>query len=494
MQKSFYIKLLAPFLLGIFVFLSPRIWGVEAPDGLSINAWLYFSIFVSLTLGLILEPVSPALISLVAVTIAVVFKVGPVKSGDINANISSAASINWGLSGFSNSVVWLIFAAFTIGLGFSKTGLGKRLALYIVSKLGRSTLGLGYAIAIVDGILAPFIPSNAARSGGTVYPIVNSIAPMFDSSPQNNPRKIGAYLVWIGVSASCVTSSLFLTGQAPNPLALSIISKNGIGVVDWLGWFIAIAPIGIFLFILTPLITYFIYPPEVKGSKDIANWAKNEYENLGAITKAEIYMICIAIIGLILWVGSSFFKINATTTALIMLVLMTAAKTITWNDFLSNKQAWNTFVWFGTLVTMAAGLKNVGFLDYLAKNLGSNLVNIEPNFALILLVIFFSLLRYFFASGTAYVTATVAIFVTIANAIPGLDPALTMLVLCLPMGFMGILTPYGTGCSPLWFGSHFILGPKFFALGAIFGAIYLLIFIVLGIPWVKFIFSTLNLG
>ncbi|TKX33795.1 DASS family sodium-coupled anion symporter [Campylobacter taeniopygiae] len=482
----FYVKLLTPFIVGLIIYFIP------IPEGLNSNAWLYFSIFIGLIIGLILEPIAPALIGIIAVTLAVLFKVGPVGSNNIETIIKDSVAIKWGLSGFSDSVVWLIFAAFTIGLGFSKTGLGERLALYLVSKLGKSTLGLGYAIAIVDLILAPFIPSNAARSGGTVYPIVSNISPMFESYADKNPRKIGAYLVWMGLASSCLTSSIFLTGQAPNPLALSLISKNGVMVVDWLSWFLAFLPVGLILFVITPILGYFIYPPEVKGSKEIAIWANEKYQALGKMPTSQIFMLLIALIGLVLWVGSSFFKINATTTALIMIILMIACKIITWQDFLGNKPAWNTLVWFATLVTMAGGLKNVGFLDYLANSLGHRLSGFEPFIATILLLMLFSWLRYFFASGTAYVTAIIAVFVSLASSIKGVNPAEVMLILTLPMGFMGIITPYGTGSSPLWFGSNYIKGPQFFLLGGIFAVIYMAIYFLVGIPWIGFIIPHLN--
>ncbi|MBZ7945390.1 DASS family sodium-coupled anion symporter [Campylobacter sp. RM10532] len=482
----FYVKLFIPFVVGLIVYF------ISIPEGLNANAWLYFSIFIGLIIGLILEPISPALIGVIAVTLAVLFKVGPVGSNNIETIIKDSVAIKWGLSGFSDSVVWLIFAAFTIGLGFSKTGLGERLALYLVSKLGKSTLGLGYAIAIVDLVLAPFIPSNAARSGGTVYPIVSNISPMFESYADKNPRKIGAYLVWMGLASSCLTSSIFLTGQAPNPLALSLISKNGVMVVDWLSWFLAFLPVGLILFVITPILGYFIYPPEVKGSKEIAIWANEKYQALGKMPTSQIFMLIIALIGLVLWVGSGFFKINATTTALIMIILMIACKIITWQDFLGNKPAWNTLVWFATLVTMAGGLKNVGFLDYLANSLGHKLSGFEPFIATVLLLMLFSWLRYFFASGTAYVTAIIAVFVSLASSIKGANPAEVMLILTLPMGFMGIITPYGTGSSPLWFGSNYIKGPQFFLLGGIFALIYMVIYFLVGIPWIKFIMPYLS--
>ncbi|MBK1964157.1 DASS family sodium-coupled anion symporter [Campylobacter novaezeelandiae] len=477
-------KLFLPIIIAVVFYFIPT------PEGLSNNSWLYLSIFIGLIIGLMLEPIPPALIGVIAITLVVIFKIGPV--GSDKSIISDSAAIKWGLSGFSDSVVWLIFSAFTIGLGFSKTGLGERIALYLVSKLGKSTLGLGYAICIVDFILAPFIPSNAARSGGTVYPIVTNIAPMFESYPDKNPRKIGSYLVWMGLASSCVTSSIFLTGQAPNPLALSLISKNGIEVVDWLGWFLSFLPVGIIIFILTPLLGYFIYPPEIKGSKEIAQWSNEKYKALGKMDKKQIYMIIVALIGLILWVGASFFKINATTTALIMIILMISLKIITWQDFLSNKSAWNTLIWFATLITLASGLKNMGILDFLTNNLGKHLLGFSPLFASILLLLLFSWLRYFFASGTAYVTAIIAIFASLAGQIQGANAQEVMLILALSMGFMGIITPYGTGCSPLWFGSGYVKGAKFFLLGGIFAFVYLAIYIIIGIPWIKFISSYLN--
>ncbi|WP_455939972.1 DASS family sodium-coupled anion symporter [Helicobacter fennelliae] len=478
---TFYIKLFVPIVIGLVMFALPT------PEGLSVNAWLYASIFVALIIALILEPVPPALIGVVAITIAVLCKVGPAGSGNVEHTIKASEAIKWGLSGFSNNVVWLIFVAFSIGLGFSKTGLGQRIALYLVKKLGKSTLGIGYAIAFADGILAPFIPSNAARSGGTLYPVVTSIANMFQSTPEKDPKKIGSYLIWTGLATCCVSSSIFLTGQAPNPLALSLLGKQGIESVDWLGWFIAFAPVGLILFLLTPLLVYFIYPPEIKGSKEIAQWASDEYAKLGKITKPQIYMIGICLLGLVLWIGSSAFKIDSTTTALLLIVLMCACKVITWQDFLSNKPAWNTLVWFATLVAMASGLKNVGYLDWAGGLLGVWLKDITSFWALLILLLTFSVFRYLFASGTAYVTAMIAIYATLVQSVNGLDTAQAMLILLLPMGFMGIITPYGTGCSPLWYGSHYIKSGEFFKLGAIFAAIYMVIYCIVGIPWVEFI-------
>lgn len=473
-----YGKLFAPFLVGVLVFLIPT------PAGLSTNAWIYFSIFMGVVAGLILEPIPPALIGLIGITLAVLFEVGPVKSGEPDAAISAETAINWALSGFSNSTVWLIFAAFMIGLGYTQSGLGRRTALFLVKKLGKSTLGLGYAIAITDGILAPFIPSNAARSGGVIYPIISSIPAMFDSYPDKGARKIGAYLTWCAVATTCVSSSIFLTGQAPNPLALEIAAESGVHTVDWVGWLIAFLPVSVILFLVTPLMVYVIYPPELKHSPEVSTWADGEYQKLGKISGKERWMVGISVFALIFWIGSSVLDVNPTTTAIIVIILMIATRIISWGDFIGNKAAWNVLTWFSTLVTMAAGLKNVGFLDWTAKLTEAYMHTLSPFWAMFLLIIIYYFLHYFFASTTAHVTALLALFIVVAQSVQGLNVSLAVLLMVLPMGIMGILTPYGTGHSPVWFASGYVKGPDFWRLGAIFGVVYLAVYLLVGVPWV----------
>ncbi|MDR1975709.1 MAG: anion permease [Campylobacteraceae bacterium] len=473
-----YIKLLIPIIFGLGIFIIPT------PDGVSLNTWIYFSIFMGVVVGLILEPIPAALIGFIGIVLAVLFRVGPAKSGDPDAVISATASINWALTGFANATVWLIFAAFMIGIGYQNSGLGKRLALFLVSKLGKSTLGLGYAIAITDGILAPFIPSNAARSGGTLYPIITSIPSMFGSYPDKDSRKIGAYLAWCALATTCVSSSMFLTGQAPNPLALEVARSSGVTTVDWVGWFIAFAPVGIILFILTPVIIYFIYPPEIKGSTEVVKWANGESAKLGSMSGKEISMVVISICALILWIGSDQIGINATATALLVIIAMIACKIISWDNFLSNKPAWNVLVWFGTLVTMAGGLNNVGFLKWVSTFTGHYLADFSPLSAMIGLVVLYYFIHYFFASTTAHVTALLAVFIVMAQSIPGIDVSMATLLMILPMGIMGVLTPYGTGHSPIWFASGYVKTSDFWRLGLIFGLIYLAIYLLVGVPWV----------
>jgi hypothetical protein len=90
-------------------------WFIPAPEGLSQNAWHFLAIFLAVVIGLILEPIPAALVGFTGISVVALL-------GLIG---NSKESVNWALSGFSNSVIWLIFAAFMFAAGYKKTGLGR---------------------------------------------------------------------------------------------------------------------------------------------------------------------------------------------------------------------------------------------------------------------------------------------------------------------------------------------------------------------------------
>ena len=460
------LKMAIPVLVAVIVALLPT------PEGLAVNAQYFFAVFLGVIVGLILEPIPPALIGLVGVAFSATFGL---------VGESAKASAKWALSGFSNGVIWLIFAAFMFALGYKKSGLGKRIALLLVKKLGKTTLGLGYAVAFADAVLAPFMPSNTARSAGTIFPIAINIPQMFDSTPEHEPRKIGSYISWVAIAATCVTSSMFLTALAPNLLAVSLVEKN-IGVsIDWGTWFGTLAIIMIPLFLLVPYITYIVYPPEQKVSPEAPTWAAKQLAEMGSITKKEITMLCLGLLALVMWIFGKQLGVNSTVAAIAVLCLLVLFDVINWDDVVSNKAAINVFIWFATLVAMASGLKEVGYLKWASGLISSWLVGMDPIMIGIVLLVLFFLFHYLFASVTAHTVALLPLFLGIAaNLVPAamLQPIAILLVGSL--GLMGIITPYATGPSPIWYGAGYISQATWWKLGIIFGAIYLGALVALG--------------
>lgn len=266
-----------PLAIGAAIALSP------VPAGLTPNAWYFFALFAAVIAGVVTEPIPPAAVGLAGVVLAAVL--GLVRP-------TPAASATWALTGFGNTTVWLIFAAYMFALGYQKTGLGTRVALQMIRVMGGRTLRLAYAITLADLIIAPFTPSTTARSGGTIFPVIRNIPELYGSKP-NDPsaRKIGSYLMYTAASTTLVTSSMFITALAPNALAIALINEAIQVQVSWWDWFRGFAPVGFTLLALLPVLLYKIYPPEIKAAPEAPRWAGAELQAMGSITGKEIRLL-----------------------------------------------------------------------------------------------------------------------------------------------------------------------------------------------------------
>ncbi len=459
------------------------VWGIillfPVPQGLQPNAWYYFALFAAVIVGLILEPVPGSIVGLIGLAAAAALQL-------ISSN--PGASVKWALSGFSNSTVWLIFVAYMFGLGYEKTGLGRRIALNLVKLLGKKTLGLGYAVALSDLCLGPFMPSNTARSGGTIYPIIKNIPELFGSYPGETSRKMGAYIMWTGIATCAVTSSLFLTANAPNLLGIALVGKATNITISWWEWFFGFLPMGALLFLAVPYLTYKIYPPEIKESAGADTWATEELKKLGAVSRKELIMAGLAVIALTLWIfGGKLF--DSTTVAIIVLVLMILTKVIKWDDLLAYKQAWNMLIWFGTLVALADGLGMVGFLKWFATTTAGVMQGLPILWIVILLVAIYFLVHYMFASLTAHATALLPFFLAMALTVPDVPIKMISIMLCYTSGISAMMTPYASGPSAIYYGSGYIDRKDFWRLGFIFGMIFLAVFLLMGVPYLQWYLS-----
>jgi L-tartrate/succinate antiporter len=456
---------------------------IPVPAGLAPHAWYFFAIFAGVIVGLVVEPFPGPAISLFGVTLATVLAPWVLYSPEDIArpgfNAVNAA-LTWALSGFGNSTVWLIFGAFMFALGYEKTGLGRRIALLLVRAMGRRTLTLGYAVTVADTLLAPFTPSTTARSAGTIFPVIRNLPPLYDSKP-NDPsaRKIGSYLMWTALAATCINSSMFLTAMAPNLLAVEIVKKTAKLDISWMDWLTAFAPVGVILLVSLPLLVYVLYPPTIKEGSEVPAWADEELRTMGGLTRREIILAVLVLLALAMWIFGGDF-VNATTAALIVVSLMVLTRIVSWDDILSNKQAWSTLVWFATLIALADGLNRTGFVTWFAQSVSAHMGGFSPTIAMVVLVCVYFFSHYLFASITAHTTAMLPVMLAVGGAIPGMPMQALAQMLVLSGGIMSVLTPYAGGPNPVYYGSGYLPTKDFWLLGAIFGAIFFGLWLAIG--------------
>lgn len=475
------LRAFAPILVALAIVLIPP------PSGLSPHAWAFLAIFIGVVLGLILESLPPSAMGLVGVTIVAVLApwtlFGPAELSAPGFNPPQRA-IEWALSGFSNGTVWLAFSAFMFGTAYDRTGLGRRVALSLVKAMGARTLFLGYAVMLSDVIMAPFTPSNTARSAGMIFPIIRNIPPLYQSLP-NDPssRKIGAYVLWVGFVTSCVTSSLFLTALAPNLLAVDLIRKIGGVEVTWLAWFIAFAPAGVPLLLALPLLVYWLYPPTLTRSAEAPAWAREELRKMGRPSGREYVVALLALIAILFWIFGGA-HINATTVALAVVSVMLLVGVVTWDDLVANREAWKALTLLATLVTLSDGLSRTGLVGWFAESAAGAMTGLSPNLTIAGIVGTYFLSHYLFASLTAHAAAMLPILLPLGLNMPGVPFDKLALLLGLSQGLMGVLTPYATGPAPVYASSGYITSTEYWRLGTSFGIIFLAALLLLAAPFI----------
>jgi len=182
-----------------------------------------------------------------------------------------------------------------------QTGLGRRIAYLLIRGFGGSSLRLGYTLALSDMIIAPATPSNTARAGGILFPIVRSVSNSFGSEPDQGPRKIGAYLMQTVFHSNCLSSSMFMTASAPNALIVSLAASTLFVDISWGMWTLSALVPGIIAFITMPLVIYKLYPPEIKKTPEAKALAQEELIKMGPVTRDE--RVTIGIFLLSYWPG-----------------------------------------------------------------------------------------------------------------------------------------------------------------------------------------------
>lgn len=133
-------------------------------------------------------------------------------------------------------------------------------------------------------------------------------------------------------------------------------------------------------------------------------------------------------------------------------------------------------------MTLAGGLSQTGVVKWIASMEGVLLAGLPVVWALVAVVVAFVLLHYLFASVTAHTIALLPVMLTLGAGVAGMPMEVLAPALCMTIGIMGIMTPYGTGPSPVYANSGFLPGGDMWRLGGIFVVINMLVFIGVGLP------------
>jgi divalent anion:Na+ symporter, DASS family len=460
-RRTTLMRWVIPPIIGALLYLTPTPAGVE-PEG-----WTLLAVFVATIVAIIAKPLPMGAIAFVGLTIATVLEVFTLEEA---------------LSGFSNAVIWLIVIAFLISRAVIKTGLGTRIAYIFVRMLGKKTLGLAYGLAATDLVIAPATPSNTARAGGIVFPVARSLAAAYDSEPDEGAERIGSFLMASVFQVNAITSAMFVTAMAANPLVVELAAIEGVQIT-WGQWALAASVPGLLALATIPFIMFKLTKPTITETPAATEIANEKLAELGSLQPMEKITLGVFILLIALWVfGDNAFGIGATLAAMIGLALLLLTTVLTWEDVKREHAAWDTLVWFAVLVTMASFLNTYGVIGWFAASIEGVTVGMGWPMALTVLVLAYLYIHYFFASNTAHVTALFPVFLIAALA-TGAPMMLAAFLLAFASNLMGGLTQYSTGPAPVLFGAGYNSLPKWWQYGFVASVINVLIFGIVGALW-----------
>mmetsp|Transcript_92812 Transcript_92812/g.262501 ORF Transcript_92812/g.262501 Transcript_92812/m.262501 type:complete len:584 (-) Transcript_92812:72-1823(-) len=446
---------------------------IPVPAGVSMQGWSTLALFAATICGIVTGPLPAPGVAFCALAVGL---------------ITGTLTFAEGVAAFSDEVLWLVLLAFFFTKGFAKTGLGDRIALSIVRLLGGTTLGLAYGLNIAEGALAAGMPSSAARSAGVFYPLATSVAKASGSDPaQGTQKRTGAFLIQSAFQATGNSSSLWLYGAAQNLLALRLAAQLGYNIPSpFVAWLTATSVPALVAMALTPLVTFWAMPPEVKKTPEAPAEAERKLKEMGPMSRDEAVLGGTVAGMLVLWAGATFFGITPVTTAVLGLSVLLLTGTLTWNDCAGEKGAWTTMTWFAILVSMSAMLNKHGIVRWLAASISSKItaagLSAAPAFFLLLLMYTFT--HYGFASQVAHLSALYVPFIAMMVQ-TGTPPTVAVFALAIVSNLFASLTPYASAQAPVFFGGGYVTLKDWYKMGLIFILFNLAVWISVGAVWWK---------
>ncbi len=462
-SREYATRLASCVLVGVALWFSPR------PIGIDASGWQVLAVFSAVIASFLLRPLPMGPATLIGLVVLAATGTLPL------------ATV---LAGYGKPVVWLVVAAFLIAGAVKTSGLGRRIALTLVATLGRSTIGLGYAFCGSELLLGPVVPSNTARGGGIMSPIVSSVATALDSHPRKGAQRAGEYLVLVAAHANLITAAMFLTGMAANALVSEAASKH-LGIeFTWLDWALAGSVPGLAGLLLLPLFLRWLAKPELVDTRAAQTTARASLRALGAWSGAQKVTAFVFVLLIALWTTNFLHGMGSALVALIGVCVLFLSRTYQWRDAVRESGAWDTLAWLGGLLSMAEALRDEGVVEWFRDGMAANVSGMGGVTVAIVLALIYFYSMYGFSMLTGHIAALAAAFFSVAAA-AGAPPYLMVALLAAFSNLCGCVTNYSTGPVVIYFGLGYIPAARWFRIGFLVSLFHMVIWLGLGLVWWK---------
>jgi DASS family divalent anion:Na+ symporter len=443
---------------------------VPRPDAVTPQGWRLAAIFACVIAGMVIEPLPASALVLLGLT----------------AMAANGTPMRDVLGGFSEPSVWLVIVAMLIARSMLDSGLARRIALVFIRTFGRSSLGVSYALLATDVTLASGVPSITARSAGMIMPVAVRIAELFDSHPGPSSQRLGGFLIASLYQGSAVACAMFFTGQASNILGASLAARLVDVQVTWSSWFVAAVVPGLASCAVVPWIVHRVMKPEVRRTPEAPRFAVEELHRMGPLARNEWVTLGVFAGVSLLWMTSAWHRLDVTFVAMLGLAVLLTTGTMPWQAAVTERAAWDVFVWYGGLLKMGELLNATGTTKVFAESAGALFAGVPWLVMLVGILFIYFYTHYAFASITAHMLALFPPFVVLLVGL-GVPPQLAVYSLLCLANLPAGLTHYGTTTAPILFGLGYVSLAEWWKVGLYVSAANMLVWLTIGFAWWKLV-------
>ena len=446
------------------------IWFTPVPAGLTAPPWHLFAVFVAAIVSVLLAAFPLLTSSMLAVGAVV-----------LTGTITPAQAY----AGFANASVLLVVVAFIVAQAVVKSGLGRRISLFMVSHFGGSPLGLAYSIVLTDAAIAPAFPSNTAR-GGVLFPIVLSVAKGAGSNPEDpEGRRLGGCLMFCGMASLAVSSALWMTATSCNPIGAQIAQKAGLEI-GFGTWLLASSVPSLIAIAMLPLLVVKLFPPRVGATPDAPAAARKDLAGMGPMSRDEWITAVTFALMVAGWVFGSALNLNGTSVAFLGFGVLLVAGVLTLDDISKQGDTLATFLWLAVLFALSGQLNELGFMGYVGERLASQVGGLSWPALYVTLIVLYVGIHYLFVSQTSQMLALFSVFLDVGMR-GGVPVPLMAFGLLFASSYFSVITPQGGSQNIIFVTSGYLTQGELYKLGLLTTLAFLAVYLLIGSPWVYFV-------
>lgn len=402
-------------------------------------------------------------------------------------DMGTGAALHLALSGFANSAVALVAAACFIASAMTATGLDRRIALTVLSKVGAKTHHIVIGAMVVGFLLSFIVPSTTARVA-CLMPIMMGFVLAFKVDRKS---RFAALLVITTAQTASIWNVGIKTAAAQNMVAIGFIEKQLGAQITWGEWFVAAAPFAALMTVALFFIMTRMMEPEMKEIAGGQETIRQQLAELGPMTLNQWKLLAVVLVLLGFWSTEKVlhnFDTTSTTIAAVALMLFPRIGVMDWKQ--SQKGfPWGTVVLFAVGISVGSALLQTKAAGWLAQLIVSNLgLQMASAFVILMLLSAFLIVIHLgFASATALASTMIPIVISVLTAVqtPGINIVGMTMILQFVVSF-GFILPVNAPQNMIAYGTDTFEARDFVRTGIVItlaAVVLLVVFALTYWPW-----------